>query len=136
MPNHIHLLLTMGEKGTVSQWMGRVKEYSAKQIIEWCVRNDCKDLLTRFALSADAHRPEHRYQVWQSRFDDLLICTKKMYLIKAHYIHNNPLQEHWHLASAIEEYPLSSARFYLRGEDAGMPIVRHPAYAGQLPIGE
>jgi putative transposase len=126
MPNHIHLLLTMGENGTVSQFMGRIKEYSAKQIIEWCKRNACKEMLTKFAGSAAQYRPEHHYQVWQARFDDLLIRTEKQYLIKAEYIHNNPLQERWQLASAPEEYPLSSARFYLRGDDAGIPIVRHP----------
>ena len=129
MPNHIHLLVTMGENGTVSQFMGRIKEYSAKQIIKWCETNACNDMLTKFSASAEKNMPEHHYQVWQARFDDLLIRTDKMYLIKTEYIHNNPLQERWQLAKTPEEYSLSSARFYLRGEDCGIPIVRHPAFA-------
>jgi hypothetical protein len=33
-------------------------------------------------------------------------------------IHNNPLQPHWCLAERAEEYPWSSARFYLMDEPA------------------
>jgi len=88
--------------------------------------NGVKEMLTKFAGSAAQYWPEHHYQVWQTRFDDLLIRTEKQYLIKSEYIHNNPLQERRCLASAPEEYPFSSARFYLRGEDAGVPIAHHP----------
>lgn len=36
---------------------------------------------------------------------------------KLDYIHLNPLQEHWNLASAPENYRWSSAKFYLTGKD-------------------
>jgi hypothetical protein len=38
------------------------------------------------------------------------------------YIHNNPLQPHWCLAERAEEYPWSSARFYLMDEPALIPL--------------
>ena len=37
---------------------------------------------------------------------------------KLTYIHNNPVQLHWQLADTPEEYPWSSARFYLREQPA------------------
>ncbi len=122
MPNHVHLLLSMGDNGTVSQLMGQMKEYSAKQIIEWCKENGRERLLAIFEESAKKYRQAHRYQVWQHRFDDLLIENEKTFLIKMNYIHNNPLQERWGLVSSPEEYRFSSARFYYKGEDAGVPI--------------
>jgi putative transposase len=36
---------------------------------------------------------------------------------KLSYIHLNPLQEKWNLATMPENYRWSSARFYMTGED-------------------
>ncbi len=36
MPNHIHLLLTMNEIRNVSECIGQMKSFSAKEIIKWC----------------------------------------------------------------------------------------------------
>jgi REP element-mobilizing transposase RayT len=37
------------------------------------------------------------------------------------YTHNNPLQPHWRLVEAQEDYEWSSARFYLRDEPTLVP---------------
>ncbi|MBI5414027.1 transposase [Candidatus Peregrinibacteria bacterium] len=122
MPNHIHLLLTMGNIRTVSELMGRVKEYSAKEIVKWCQNNRRDDLLHIFQKSAKKYITRHEYQVWQRRFDDLIIDNDNTFNIKMDYIHGNPLQEHWKLAATPEEYPLSSAKFYFLGEETVIPI--------------
>lgn len=36
---------------------------------------------------------------------------------KLEYIHQNPLQEHWLLATMPEDYYWSSASFYIRNEN-------------------
>ena len=122
MPNHIHLLLTIGTKGNISQLMGRFKEFSAKQIIEWCRKNNKIKLLKTFSQSAKKYKPLHKHQVWQERFDDLLIYSEKIFNIKFDYIHNNPIQEQWQLVESPEDYKFSSARFYFDNTDVGVPI--------------
>ena len=126
MPNHLHLLVTMGQTGNVSQFMGRLKERSAKQIIDWCQEHDERTLLEIFSASARRYRHDHRYQVWQARFDDVVIATPEMFTTKLHYIHNNPVQEGWSLCSVPEEYQFSSARYYARGENVGVSITEEP----------
>jgi putative transposase len=36
---------------------------------------------------------------------------------KLNYVHNNPLQVHWNLASSPKDYKWSSASFYETGQD-------------------
>ena len=124
MPNHLHLLLTAGYETSVSQFMGRMKEYSAKKIISWCSDNKEVGLLTAFSSAAKESKRGHKYQVWQERFDNVVITREDDLSIKLNYIHNNPLQERWGLCEKIEDYRFSSARYYLTGEDVGIPIVK------------
>jgi len=122
MPNHLHLLFTMGKSGNVSEIIGRIKEYSAKQIIEYCEVNEENKLLQIFELSACKYKPKHKYQVWQSRFDDFRIRTEEQLEQKMEYIHQNPLQDHWRLVEKQEDYKYSSAGFYVNGSDVGLEI--------------
>ena len=124
MPNHLHLLLTVGHEVSVSQFMGRMKEYSAKEIVNWCLRNKETGLLTVFSTAAKESKRGHKYQVWQKRFDNVVIIREDDLLIKLNYIHNNPLQERWNLCEKTEDYRFSSAKYYFTGEDVGIPIVK------------
>jgi putative transposase len=123
MPNHIHLLLTMTDKGNISQFMGQMKEYSAKQIIEWCEKNNKDDFLRIFLNSAKRYRPDHSYQVWQARFDDVVISSKNVFDVKLEYIHNNPLQDRWRLVEKPDDYDFSNAEFYFSGGDCSLDIM-------------
>jgi REP element-mobilizing transposase RayT len=122
MPNHLHLLVTGGER--VSQFMGRLKQYSARQIINWCQQSNKVDLLNLFSSAATKYKTSHEYHVWQSRFDNFVIAKQEDLMTKLNYIHNNPLQERWKLCDRIEDYRFSSARYYFSGEEVGVPIVR------------
>jgi REP element-mobilizing transposase RayT len=124
MPNHLHLLLTVGHEGSVSQFMGRMKEYSAKEIVNWCLNNKETSLLAVFSTVANESKLGHQYQVWQKRFDHVVIIREDDLLIKLNYIHNNPLQERWNLCEKVEDYRFSSAKYYFKGEDVGIPIVK------------
>lgn len=126
MPNHVHLLLSIGEKGNISQLIGRIKEFSAKQIIKHCEDNHKNKLLEIFSESARTYCPDHKYQVWQSRFDDLVITNQETFIAKLQYIHYNPCREQWKLADNPADYEFSSARFYELNEDCGIPIFPSP----------
>ena len=56
MPNHIHLLLTIGKFGNISQFMQRLKERSAKQTIHWCAEHGETKLLEIFMMSAGKYK--------------------------------------------------------------------------------
>ena len=124
MPNHLHILLTVGHEVSVSQFMGRMKEYSAKEIVNWCLNNKETSLLTVFSTAAKESKRGHKYQVWQKLFDNVVIIREDDLLIKLNYIHNNPLQERWSLCEKVEDYRFSSAKYYFTGKDVGIPIVK------------
>ena len=104
--------------------MGRMKEYSAKEIVNWCLNNKETSLLTVFSTAAKESKRGHKYQVWQRLFDNVVIIREDDLLIKLNYIHNNPLQERWSLCEKVEDYRFSSAKYYFAGEDVGIPIVK------------
>ena len=122
MPNHFHLLLTLGAIGNISQMIGQIKEYSAKQIIRLAEKNNQHELLAIFHNSAKKYRPEQKYQVWQMRFDEFTINNHKTFQTKLNYIHNNPCNKGWKLAEKPEEYRYSSARFYFLDENCEIEI--------------
>jgi putative transposase len=137
MPNHLHMLVTAEDSepcstmtGTrvnrfngISIFMGRLKEYTAKEIINFCIRNKQTNLLTVFLTAAAESKQNHKYQVWQKRFHNIAITGNAELLTRLNYIHTNPLQEKWGLCESTEEYQYSSARYYISGEDVGIPIV-------------
>ena len=124
MPNHLRLLLSAPDQAVMSKFMGKCKEYSAKEIISWCMRNKRQDMLAEFAAAAVKSKQGHRYQVWQHGFDNVAVTRQKDMLIKLNYIHNNPLQEQWRICQSAEDYPFSSAGYYIAGKDTGIPIVK------------
>jgi putative transposase len=122
MPNHVHLLVTTGETGNVSQFVGRLKERAAKDILKWCRETNRDSLLKIFEVSAIKYKTGSRYQVWQERFDGLEITTQEMFDTKLNYIHNNPLQEKWRICNKPEDFQFSSAGYYIDKKDVGVHI--------------
>jgi putative transposase len=122
MPDHVHLLITMGEIGNVSQFVGRIKERTAKDILKWCEENKQNVFLKTFQMSAIRYKNGSKNQVWQERFDALEIVTHDTFNTKLNYIHNNPLQEKWRLCDNVEDYKFSSAKYYINNEYTGVTI--------------
>ena len=50
------------------------------------------------------------------------VVSARLMLQKLSYIHKNPCQAHWALASTPEAYTWSSARYYLTEEKAIIPV--------------
>ena len=126
MPNHIHLLLQQTGEKNISDFMRDFKKYTSVEIIRFCQKNDLQELLKVFQDSARKYMAKRDllYQVWQERFDDVLIWSEKQFNIKLDYIHNNPVQEHWKLVDEPQKYKYSSARNYESGDDLHFRIDR------------
>lgn len=112
MPNHLHLLWRMNAKNG--------KEMPHATFNKWTSHHFLKDLrqyhprVLPYFVEKTAER-KHRF--WQRDALAVLMDSPKKLEQKLRYIHNNPLQERWSLASAPEAYRWSSAGFYWTGED-------------------
>jgi putative transposase len=60
-------------------------------------------------------RRKQVFKIWEDRFDDVVLKTNRVFLIKLNYIHLNPLQAHWNLVNKPEDWKYSSAGFYETG---------------------
>lgn len=111
MPNHIHLIIYFHKINQLSNWMRDLKKFTSVMIRQEIERSGNLELLEKLRV------PEMKqvFKVWQDRFDDVYIKSKKVLEIKLEYVHTNPLQEHWNLASRPELWPHSSAMFYELG---------------------
>ena len=108
MPNHLHLIIYFKQRNQLSNWMRDLKKFTSVMIRQQIEQSGDLVLLVKIRT------PEKKqvFKVWQDRFDDLHLVNKKVVEQKLEYIHTNPLQEHWNLASKPEDWIHSSAPFY------------------------
>ena len=57
------------------------------------------------------------FQVWKRNSMSIDLIHEWFFKQKFEYLHNNPCQPHWQLATLSEDYKYSSASFYDTGED-------------------
>ncbi len=117
MPNHIHIIVRFLEGHTLADVMREFKKFTSKQIIRQYQAEDNHRALD-FLAQAASQIPDQQYKVWQDGYDARDVFSPAFFRQKAEYIHNNPCQPHWKLAERPEQYPWSSARYYLLGEPA------------------
>ncbi len=60
---------------------------------------------------------DREYQFWERNALSVDLFTDKIFDQKFNYIHENPIQEKWMLATYPEDYRWSTARFYAGGEN-------------------
>jgi len=110
MPNHIHVLLTLGKDEKQESFQRDFLKFTAQQMIKRIVLlGDEKELETYHSTQAD-----RVYQIWERRPKWKNVSNQLILEQKKQYIHENPLQEHWKLADQPEDYYWSSASFYLK----------------------
>ena len=112
MPNHIHALMRISDKSPkISVLIQNAKRFMAYAILDY-LREDKKiTLLKKFEIKPNKKKAKHK--IFQPRYDSLLIQTQKIFLQKLNYIHNNPCQLKWGLASDPEDYKYSSTANYI-----------------------
>lgn len=108
MPSHIHAIVKPidMEIGDVLQKFG---SFTAHAILKQLRKENRSGLLQFFHEQTEDRR--HQHQIWQD------IQAKNIYSIdflrqKLEYIHNNPVDKEWNLASDRATYQYSSACFY------------------------
>ena len=112
MPNHLHFIWEMLEKNG--------KEMPHASFNKWTSSNFLKDLRIHHPQVLpffEEKTQERNYRFWQRDSLAVLLDSKEKLEQKLNYLHVNPLQAHWNLASSPESYRWSSAGFYLTGND-------------------
>ena len=119
MPNHIHLILFFKNKMKLSEYMRDFKKFTSVAIRKLVEEDNRTELLKELRFE---HR-EQKLKVWEDRFDDLFLITKKVLLIKLNYIHNNPVEKGW--VAKPYQFKHSSASFYFNQTKPIIPILHY-----------
>jgi putative transposase len=107
MPEHVHLLLTEPEVGTLSTVMQVLEQRTARALLPKKKRANPRQR-NLFGKVAP------RRAFWQARSYDFNVWTTRKRIEKLRYIHRNPVRRG--LVEWPEQWRWSSYRFYLLGE--------------------
>jgi len=107
MPEHIHLLLTEPEVGSLSTAMQVLKQRTARALLPKRKRRNPRQ------RNLFGDEPKRR-AFWQARSYDFNVWTTKKRVEKLRYMHRNPVKRG--LVGAPEEWGWSSYSFYLLDE--------------------
>ncbi len=119
MPNHIHLIVHFVSGKDRIGFMRDFKTYTSLK-----VRHQIELHESSYLQAIPHEAPRQQYKIWQDRFDELYLESRKLLEVKLKYIHNNPLQSHWNLVKKPSAYLYSSAMYYEKGTQNKV-IVRH-----------
>ncbi len=112
MPNHIHLLWKVIPPYTLEQVQRSFMKFTS-QMIKFDLVKEHPKVLEKFYVGAK----DRKYQFWERNPKTKFLNSREVVEQKLNYIHNNPLQERWNLASNPCSYKFSSAKFYEEGNN-------------------
>jgi len=106
MPNHIHLVWRNLEMNK--------KEFPNESFLKFTAHEFKKELKKSGELDEKyvVEKVDRKYQFWQRSSLAVEILSKEMLEQKLDYIHLNPLQAQWNLATDPNDYFYSSCSFY------------------------
>lgn len=110
MPNHVHFIWQLHDEVYRANFQRDLLKFTARSILNFMRMHDdpmLKDLAVKTT--------DRKFQVWERNSLSIDLFSEKVFLQKLDYIHNNPLQPKWNLATLPEEYRWSSAGFYETG---------------------
>ncbi|RYF19945.1 MAG: transposase [Flavobacteriales bacterium] len=110
MPNHIHLIWKTLKSNGKETAVGSFMKYTAHQFQKYLRTYEPVKLALYSSNISDRN-----YHFWKRDALAIPISSATILEQKLDYIHKNPLQERWQLASLEENYKWSSARFYHDG---------------------
>jgi putative transposase len=120
MPNHIHLIAQFESTYSIADAMRDLKRKTARMIIYQLRAENAQAMLETLRKRNQDDRQE--FKVWEDGYDARDIFTLEFLEQKMAYIHHNPCQPHWKLVELPEDYPFSSAGFYLANKPCIIPI--------------
>lgn len=111
MPNHIHLIWRNLQMNN--------KEYPDESFLKFTAHQFKKELKHLKLLHKYwVDKADRKYQFWQRCPLPIEILSREMLEQKLNYLHLNPLQSHWGLATDPNDYIYSSCAFYERNSKA------------------
>jgi len=118
MPNHVHLLLTLRDNETTLDFQRDFLKFTAQQIIKTIIKIGNEEELENYKST----QKDRIYHIWERRpipmnIGRIAIKNEAILSQKVDYIHNNPLQPKWNLVLCAEDYPWSSASYYLNNSN-------------------
>lgn len=121
MPNHVHFIARCLEAYNVVDVVREFKKATSNLVLRQYEAEGNQQVLDFFAAAV---RPaqKQRYAVWEDEYQAKNVFSPEFLVQKLDYVHHNPVQPHWRLAHSPEAYPWSSARFYVTGERALIPV--------------
>ena len=119
-PEHVHLLLSEPERGDPGIVIQVLKQRFARAVLR---ELRARRLPAQQSLWGASSASEH---VWQARFYDFVVYTKKKRMEKLRYIHQNPVRRG--LVLEAGQWRWSSFRDY--AGEAGPVLVNEPLPAG------
>lgn len=109
MPEHIHLILYFHDESRLIDYMRDFKKFTSVAIRNFHISRDPKVK----GLLMYEYKGQ-KLKVWEDRFDDLVLYSRRVTLTKLKYINNNPMKAG--LCERSEEYKYCSASFYSYSE--------------------
>jgi putative transposase len=120
MPEHVHLLVSEPERGNPGTVVQVLKQRFARAVL--------RELSRRKVAEQGSLWPEpgSEAHVWQARFYDFVVYTKKKRMEKLHYMHQNPVKRG--LVLEAGQWRWSSFGDYV-GNERGPVLVNEPLRA-------
>lgn len=107
MPNHVHALLRLSTSYPAASFQRDFLKFTGQVMKLDLLKNDIEQLQHFKSTQGD-----RKFQIWERRPKWITITDRNMAFNTLHYIHNNPLQQHWNLCLKPADYRFSSAAFY------------------------
>ena len=121
MTSHIHAILWPEIGINFSDITRDFKHFTSRKISKEAEKQNATEVLKIFKKARSENRAQDvsKYQVWQEGSHPEAIFTEKFARQKMDYIHMNPVKAG--LVGTADEWPYSSARAYLFGEETYPP---------------
>jgi REP element-mobilizing transposase RayT len=114
MSNHIHLIVSVDEGFTISDFVRDCKKYTSNRITERIENNGVESrrqwILHQFKYFASLHSRNETFQLWDQDNHFVELSSPAFTQQKIDYIHNNPVNAG--LVYRAEDYMYSSASNY------------------------
>lgn len=107
MPNHIHFIWRMNEMNGKEMPHASFLKHTAHAFKKMLLASNAA-FLEKFRVYTE----NKKYEFWQGDSLAIELYTHSVAYQKLNYIHNNPLAEHWNLATDFCDYEFSSGSFY------------------------
>ena len=121
MPNHIHLIIKCLNGYKPSDVVREYKKVTANLILRHFEAEGNDAALEQLAQVVTRSN-QQQAAVWNAEYQAKNVFSAHFLEQKLDYIHNNPLQSHWHLAERPELYPWSGALFHYGVGKALIPL--------------